>query len=137
MKANMKTLTALILGIASLSGGTRAIAQSTDSGTSNATKAKTAQAAKNFAAEEKLMQDASRSSASGAVASPATQATPLNKNRNAGAGGFDSEMALQKQKPSPKVDKNAKAADPIKSISKMTPEERAQLRSDVVKESKP
>ena len=36
-----------------------------------------------------------------------------------------------------KVDKNAKAAAPMKSISKMTAEERAQLRTDVVKESKP
>jgi hypothetical protein len=35
------------------------------------------------------------------------------------------------------VDKNAPASAPMKSISKMTPEERAQLRKDVVKDSKP
>ena len=35
------------------------------------------------------------------------------------------------------IDKKAPASAPMKSISKMTPEERAQLRKDVAKESKP
>jgi hypothetical protein len=35
------------------------------------------------------------------------------------------------------VDKNAKAVAPIKSLSKMTSEERAELRREVLKEAKP
>jgi hypothetical protein len=46
-------------------------------------------------------------------------------------------MMLQANKPSRKVDKTAKASAPIKSISKMTSEERAALRKEVVKEAKP
>jgi len=35
------------------------------------------------------------------------------------------------------VDKNAKAVAPTKSLSKMTSEERAELRREVLKEAKP
>ena len=50
---------------------------------------------------------------------------------------MDSQMELQKNKPSKPVDKNAKATGPRPVASKMTPEERAAFRKDVVKEAKP
>jgi len=93
--------------------------------------------ASDFAAAEKAMQDQSKSSAAGPVPDAVTQATGLNRNKDAGKGAFESEMTLQRQKPSPKVNKEAKAQAPMKSISKMTPEERAELRREVVKEAKP
>jgi hypothetical protein len=46
-------------------------------------------------------------------------------------------MMLQANKPSRKVDKETNASAPIKSISKMTREERAGLRQEVVSGSKP
>jgi hypothetical protein len=93
--------------------------------------------AADFAMKEKALQDASKSSAAGPVSGTVMPGTSVNRNKDAGKGAFESEMNLQKNKPSPKVDKNAKASAPMKSISKMTPEERAQLRADVVKEAKP
>jgi hypothetical protein len=97
-----------------------------------------AKKAADFAAMEKAMQDASRSSASGAVASPpVTEATPYNKNKNAGKAAIDEALGIQTFKGSRPVDKNAKAQAPMKSLSKMTPEERDQLRREVAKEAKP
>jgi len=93
--------------------------------------------AADFATKEKALQDASKSSAAGPAPDAMKEGTRLNRNKDAGKGAFEGEMTLQRNKPSPKVDKNAKASDPIKSISKMTPEERAKLRADVVKEAKP
>jgi hypothetical protein len=90
-----------------------------------------------FAAGEKRMQDESKSSAAGPMSDAMTQATPVNRNKDAGKGAFEGEMTLQRQKPSPKVNKDAKAQSPIKSISKMTPAERAELRKEVVEGSKP
>jgi hypothetical protein len=90
-----------------------------------------------FAANQQAMQDLSRSSASGPMAMPPTPGGAMNRNNDAGKGAFEGEMMLQRNKPSPKVDRNAKASDPIKSISKMTMQERAQLRQEVVKEAKP
>ena len=58
------------------------------------------------------------------------------KTRPGGQAGMESQMNLQKNKPSPKVDKNAKAP-PKPDASKMTPEERAAYRKDVVKDAKP
>ena len=49
---------------------------------------------------------------------------------------MESQMNAQKNKPSPKVDKNAKAP-PKPDASKMAPEERAAFRKDVVKDAKP
>jgi len=49
---------------------------------------------------------------------------------------MESQMNAQKNKPSPKVDKNAKAP-PKPNASKMTQEERDAYRKDVVKDAKP
>jgi hypothetical protein len=66
---------------------------------------------------------------------PVDKTTP--KHRPGGHAGMQSQMDLQKNKPSKSVDKNAKAAEPRPDASKMTPEERAAFRKDVVKEAKP
>jgi hypothetical protein len=58
------------------------------------------------------------------------------KTRPGGEAAMESQMSAQKNKPSPKVDKNAKAP-PKPDASKMTPEERAAYRKDVVKDAKP
>ena len=58
------------------------------------------------------------------------------KSRPGGQAGMQSQMDMQKNKPSKPVDPNAKAP-PRPDASKMTPEERAAFRKDVVKESKP
>ena len=130
MKPSTKTTLALLAGVAFALQLDGALAQATGAAEKNG---KTA----DFAAREKAMQDASRSSASGPVAAPTTPAVRLNQNKDAGKGAFEAEMMLQANKPSRKVDKNAKASDPIKSISKMTPQERAELRKEVVKDAKP
>jgi len=66
---------------------------------------------------------------------------PVNKNtpkyKPSSQAAMQSQMDLQKNKPSKAVDKNAKAAGPRPDASKMTPEERAAYRKDVVKEAKP
>ena len=129
MKPHLKSSLPLIVAAALALYGVGANAQ--DTATSRQSRAA------DFAAKEQAMQDASRSSAAGAVASPVAPSMGLNRNKDAGKAAFESEMMLQKNKPSPKMDRNAKASDPIKSISKMTPEERAQLRAEVVKEAKP
>jgi hypothetical protein len=113
-------------------------AQAAEPSTAAPAKADKAKKAADFAAKEKAMQDMSRSSASGAVASPpVTEATPYNKNKDAGKAAIDQALGIQTFKGSKPVDKNAKAQAPMKSISKMTPEEREQLRKEVVKEAKP
>jgi hypothetical protein len=97
-----------------------------------------AKKAADFAAKEKAMQDMSRSSASGAVGSvPSSEAVPYNKDKNAGKAAADEAMDILRFKGSKPVDKNAKPVAPMKSLSKMTPEERAELRREVVKEAKP
>jgi hypothetical protein len=111
------------------------LAQSTDAAKADAAKAEKAKKAEDFAAKEKAMQDASRSSASGTGATPPP--AEAKKLKMSGKDAMESEMTLQKFKGSKPVDKNAKAQAPMKSISKMTPEERAELRKEVVKEAKP
>ena len=66
--------------------------------------------------------------------SDADKATP--KHRPGGKAGMDSMHANQQFKGSKPVDKNAKAP-PRPDASKMTPEERAAYRKDVVKDAKP
>jgi hypothetical protein len=144
MKTFMSTSLALVLVAFSLQAF-NAFAQSTEASPATVTpsdKAKNtsdkAKKAADFATQEKAMQEASRSSASGAVASkPMTEATPYNKNKDKGKAAADQASDIQTFKGSKPVDKNAKAVAPMKSLSKMTPEERAELRKEVVKESKP
>ena len=115
-----------------------ALAQSTEPSSIPTTTSDKAKKKADFAAQEKAMQDASRSSASGPVASkPMTEVTPYNKDKDKGKAAIDEASEIQTFKGSKPVDKNAKAVAPMKSLSKMTPEERAELRKEVVKESKP
>jgi hypothetical protein len=139
MKRYSKASLVLALGIAVAFGYASATAQTTpDAAASNAAKAAKDKKAADFAASEKAMQDASRSSASGAVGSPVTEAKPYNKNnKEAGKAAMGEALDVQTFKGSKPVDKNAKAQAPMKSISKMTPEERAQLRKEVVEGAKP
>ena len=108
--------------------------------------AKKAQKKKDFAAQQKSMEK---------LSTPGRSMTdnPIDKNAKATApvtrsGDKKKDFAAQQaemQKASTPgrsmvnnpIDKNAPASAPMKSISKMTPEERAQLRKDVVKDSKP
>ena len=115
-----------------------ALGQTAEPSAAVSAKSDKAKRAADFAAKEKAMQDMSRSSASGAVGSiPATQAIPYNKDKNAGQATIDEAAGILNFKGSKPVDKNAKAVAPMKSLSKMTPEERAELRKEVVKEAKP
>lgn len=132
MRTHIKTSAALIFGVALVLNGVGALGQPATSGS---TTDKAAQAA-DFAKKEKAMQDASRSSGGAMMPTP-TQATGLNKNKDAGKEAAAAELSLQTHKGSAPVDKNAKAVAPIKNISKMTPEERAELRKEVVKDAKP
>jgi len=97
------------------------------------------------AAKMNKNKDAGRGAYEGEMADQVHQPSPpVDKNTKSsdpvshgGTGAFEAEMDDQVHQPSPRVDRNAKPADPMKNISKMTPAERAQLRNDVVKESKP
>jgi len=112
-----------------------AVAQSTEASHSNAANANRAKAVEDFASKEKYLQDLSRSSASGSGATkPPSEASKFTPNGKEMAETMRSNQTFKGSKP---VDKNAKATAPMKSISKMTPEERAQLRNEVVKEAKP
>ena len=112
-----------------------AVAQSTEAGHSNAANANRAKAAEDFAVKEKFLQDLSRSSASGTGATkPATEAPKFTPSGKEMAETMRSNQTFKGSKP---VDKNAKATAPMKSISKMTLEERAQLRKEVVEGAKP
>jgi hypothetical protein len=131
----VKKLAVMIVMAAFSIGTFGAFAQSSDAVKPDATKSDKAKKAEAFAAKEKAMQDASRSSASGTSATPPT--SEAKRLKMSGKDAMDSEMTLQKFKGSKPVDKNAQAQAPIKSLSKMTPEERAELRKEVVKEAKP
>jgi len=133
MKRRINTASALIFAVALVFDGA-AIAQ--PAGTSGAAAPDKTQQTTDFAKKEKAMQDASRSSGGAMMPTP-TQATGLNKNKDAGKDSANAELQLQLHKGSAPVDKNAKAQAPIKKISKMTPEERAQLRKEVVQDAKP
>src|SRR5215471_16416483 len=108
----------------------------TDSKATDSKARETQKKATDFAAKEKAMQAASRNS-SGAAMPTSTEAVGLNKNRDAGKEAAAAELAMQIPHGSRPVDKNAEAVAPIKNISKMTPEERNELRNSVVKGAKP
>ena len=120
----MKTLVTAISVLALAAGSTCALAQtSTDSSTQPSGK---------DAMQQQM--DLQKNKPSKTV-TEADKAKP--KNRPGGQAAMQSQMDLQKNKPSKPVDKNAKAAEPRPNASKMTPEERAAYRKDVVKEAKP
>jgi len=138
MNRAAKVLT-VVVAAAAFSG--IASAQPTQPSTSSgdSAKARTTKQAADFAAQEKQMQDESKTFTP--PDRPEASATQLNKGKNAGKGMLEAEATLQtsptRGKGSPPVNKNAKPADPMKNISKMTPAERAQLRKDVVEGAKP
>jgi hypothetical protein len=109
-------------------------AQSTDTKSPDATKTEKAKKAEDFAAKQKAMQDASKSSASSTGTPPPAQA---KKSNLSGKDSADMAMGVLQFKGSKPVDKNAKAQAPVKDIKTMTPEERAERRKEIVKESKP
>ena len=127
-----------VYGLAQTSGTT---GSTTSADTASADKAKAKAAKKKkFAAEQKQMEAESRSSASGAMSSGGA-AQPTTKMSGKGTGK-EMQQSMQNESRnmatgSPPVNKNAKAQDPMKDISKMTPEERAQLRKQTVEGAKP
>ena len=135
MKTYSKALPAFF-GVAVALAGFAAFGQSSSATPPATTGTTEAQKAAAFAKEEKAMQDMSRSSG-GAMTPTPTQAKGMNRNKDAGMKAAADELSLQTHKGSAPVDKNAKAQSPIKNISKMTPQERAALRKEVVQEAKP
>jgi hypothetical protein len=118
----MKTFATLVCGIVLACAGSLAAAQSTDPATKPTGKE---------AMDAQMQLQKNKPSK---TVTEAEKAHP--KTRPGGQAGMESQMNLQKNKPSPKVDKNAKAP-PKPDASKMTPEERAAYRKDVVKDAKP
>ena len=137
----MKTVTNTSLAVLFIAFSLNAydvLGQTADPSAPASPKSDKAKKAADFAAKEKAMQDMSRSSASGPVATPpVSEPAPYNKNRNAGKAAVDEALGIQTFKGSKPVDKNAKAVAPMKSLSKMTPQERDELRREVAKEAKP
>jgi hypothetical protein len=110
------------------------MAQQTGSAASDAAKAAKAKKAEDFAAKQKALQDASKSSASGAPPPPSSEAQKFKPSGKEMAGQMQSNQSFKGSKP---VDKSAKAQAPTKDVRQMTPEERAQRRAEIVKEAKP
>ena len=130
----MKKLLVILLAATFSVAGFQASAQSTTTET-DAQKAAKDKKKQDYAAKQKSMQDASKSSASGPVPGASTDKT-VPKNRPTATNAMESQMELQANKPSKPVDKNAKGA-PRPNASKMTQAERDAYRKDVVKDAKP
>jgi len=120
----MKTLVTMMTAAALVLGASATLAQSTDKSTTDPAKPTGKEAM-----ESQMQLQKNKPS------KPVDKTTPKHKPSSEAA--MQSQMELQKNKPSKPVDKNAKAAGPKPDASKMTPEERAAFRKDVVKESKP
>jgi hypothetical protein len=120
----MKTLLCIVTATALALGAPGTLAQSKDAATTDAQRptAKEAMDAQMELQKNKPSKPVDKSAA---------------KHRPGGKAGMESQMTLQANKPSKPVDKNAKAAEPRPNASKMTPEERAAFRKEVVKDAKP
>ena len=110
------------------------------------TEAKKEKKKKDFASQEAAMQKAStpgRALVDTPIDKGAKPADPVTRSGDKKKDFAAQEAAMQKASTPGRalvdnpIDKNAKPASPAKSISKMTPEERAQLRKEIVKDSKP
>jgi len=130
----MRKVLAIVVAAAFSLATFGASAQSTDAPVDHKKAAKTKKK-QDYAAKQKSMEAASKSSASGAVPGASTDTT-ASKNRPTSSQAMESQMTLQANKPSPTVDKNAQGA-PRPNASKMTQQERDAYRKDVVKEAKP
>ena len=104
-----------------------ALAQSTDTGKSDADKAKMTG---KDAMESQMNLQKNKPSRT-----PTAEEKAMAKNKPTGKEAMQSQMELQKNKPSKKV-KNTNVP-PKPDASKMTPEERAKYREEVVKGAKP
>ena len=130
----MKRLLVVLLAATVSMAGAQVSAQSTSTD-ADAAKAAKDKKKQDYAAKQKAMQDASKSSASGPMGGASTDTT-TPKSRPTGSSAMQSQMDMQANKPSKPVDKNAKGA-PRPNASKMTQEERDAYRKDVVKDAKP
>jgi hypothetical protein len=135
MKTHRKTSFGAAIAIVVAAASLHAVGQTTDSSTSTPFKATPAKAA-DFQAKEQAMQAASKS-ASGAVTTPTSEAAGYNRNKDAGKNLETQTLNMFIPKGSAPVDKSKQATSPIKDISKMTAEERNQLRREVQKDAKP
>ncbi|HEY2815707.1 MAG TPA: hypothetical protein VGK44_01095 [Casimicrobiaceae bacterium] len=129
------------------------IAQTSDAPTSartqaskEAIEAKQEKKKKDFASQQSAMQKAStpgRALVDNSVDKNAKPADPVTRSGDKKKDFATQEAAMQKASTPGRalvdnpIDKKAKAADPTKSASKMTPEERARLRKETGKDSKP
>jgi len=112
-----------------------ASAQSNEAKSPDAASADKAKKAEDFAAKQKAMHEASKSSASGPSRSPPTsEAAKFKPSGKEMANQMQSNQSFKGSKP---VDKNAKATAPVKDVKTMTPEERAERRKEIAKEAKP
>lgn len=123
----MKKLVASIAAVAFALATGLALAQSTDTPKPDADKAK--MTGKDAMESQMNMQKNKPSR------TPTAEEKAMKKNLPGGKAGMESEMELQKNKPSKPV-KNTKVPEKI-DASKMTPEERAKYREEVVKGAKP
>jgi hypothetical protein len=124
----MKNLVMLISAAVLAMSGTWALAQSTDQAAQDAAKAARPTGKEAMDAQMNLQ----KNKPSKAVSDKDKQSP---KYRPGGKDAMESQMTMQKNKPSKPV-KNVNVP-PKPDASKMTPEERAQFRKDVVKEAKP
>jgi hypothetical protein len=124
----MKNLVMLVSAAVLAMSGTWALGQSTDQAAQDAAKATRPSGKETMDAQMNMQ----KNKPSKAVSDKDKQSP---KYRPGGKDAMESQMSMQKNKPSKQV-KNEKVA-PRPDASKMTPEERAQFRKDVVKEAKP
>jgi len=127
----MKRLLAIVTATALSLGISGALAQSTDTAKTDADKAVTKPTGKEAMQQQ---MDLQKNKPSKAV-SEKEKASP--KYRPGGQAGMESQMELQKNKPSKKVKNDTAKIEPKPDASKMTPEERAKYREEVVKGAKP
>jgi hypothetical protein len=123
----MKKLVTLLIAAAFAAAGGLALAQSTDTPKSDADKAKMTG---KDAMESQMNLQKNKPSRT-----PTEAEKAMPKNKPTGKEAMQSQMDLQKNKPAKKV-KNENVPPPP-NVSKMTPEERAKLRKEVVEGAKP
>ena len=123
----MKKLVTSLAAISFVLAGGLALAQSTDTPKSDADKAKMTG---KDAMESQMNLQKNKPSRT-----PTAEEKAMAKNKPTSKEAMQSQMELQKNKPSKKV-KNQNVP-PKPDASKMTPEERAKYREEVVKGAKP
>ena len=129
-----------------VASGSVAVAQTAADVAKASSETKKEQKKKDFAAQEKSQQKLStpgRALVDNPIDKSAKAADPVTRSGDKKKDFAAQEAEYQKGSTPGRalvnnpIDKSAPASAPAKSLSKMTPEERAQLRKDVVKDSKP